>query len=87
MNRGKWYLAFTWHNDFEPCGGVTEHEEIPLKATTEDEAIAEAKAKEKERVTTARTEWEKQGKKWGVTKPGSKYAPNDLCVIYKIPLQ
>lgn len=43
--RGKWYLAFTWHNDYEPRGGTIEHEEILLKATTEDEAIAEARAK------------------------------------------
>lgn len=41
---GKWYIAFTWHNDFEPRGGVIKHEEIPLEATTEDAAIAEAHA-------------------------------------------
>ena len=43
-SRGKWYIAFTWHNDFEPRGGEVEHEEIPLEATTEDAAIAEAHA-------------------------------------------
>jgi len=41
---GKWYIAFDWLNDFEPRGGTIEHEEIMLKATTEDEAIAEADA-------------------------------------------
>ena len=42
--RGKWYIAFIWHNDFEPRGGEIEHEEVPLEATTEDAAIAEAHA-------------------------------------------
>jgi len=42
--KGKWYLAFTWHNDFEPRGGITEHVKILLNATTEEEAITEAKA-------------------------------------------
>ncbi|MCC6290633.1 hypothetical protein IT398_00995 [Candidatus Nomurabacteria bacterium] len=43
-SRGKWYISFTWHNDFEPRGGTTEHEEIPLEATTKNAAIAEAHA-------------------------------------------
>jgi len=42
--RGKWYIAFAWYNAFEPRGGGIEHEEIPLEATTEDDAIAEAHA-------------------------------------------
>lgn len=74
MNRGKWYIAFTWHNDFEPHGGETEHEEIPLNATTEDEAIAEAKAKAKsgENVQTS---------------CGYMPVPERYSVIYKIPIQ
>lgn len=43
-SRGKWHIAFTWHNDFEPRGGEIEHEEILLEAATEDAAIAEAHA-------------------------------------------
>jgi hypothetical protein len=71
MNRGKWYIAFTWHNDFEPRGGRTEHEEIPLKATTEDEAIAEASVKAK------------SGKNVR-TSCGYMPVPNNYSVIYKV---
>ena len=49
MNRRKWFLMYTFR---EPCGrslGVLQHEEVSLKATTEDEAITEAKAKWEEK--------------------------------------
>lgn len=71
MKRGKWYIAFAWHNDFEPRGGTTEHEEIPLSATSEDEAIAEAKAiaNSGKRVRTS---------------CGTMPVPKNYSVIYKI---
>ena len=70
QSRGKWYIAFTWHNDFEPRGGTIEHEEILLKATTEDEAIAEANgiASSGENVKTS---------------CGVMPVPKDYSVIYK----
>ncbi len=67
---GRWYIAFTWHNDFEPRGGTIEHEEILLKATTEEEAVAEANeiASSGENVKTS----------YGVMP-----VPKGYCVIYK----
>lgn len=44
---GKWYLTFNWLNTFEPRGGEWQHEEVELKATNEEEAIAEAEAMKK----------------------------------------
>ena len=44
---GKWYLTFEWLNTFEPRGGEWQREEVELKATNEQEAIAEAEAMRK----------------------------------------
>lgn len=89
MNRGKWYIAFTWDNDFEPHGGVTEYEKIFLNVTTEEEAVALAPARLKEWIAEAKADWEKLGKTWFEPKPGSKYAPHHYSVIYEceIPIQ
>ena len=38
---GKWYLAFTWYNEYEKGD---QREEVKLKATNEEEAIAEAES-------------------------------------------
>jgi len=46
MNRGKWYFVYEWRDAFGESmlsGSRIEDEEIPLKATTEDEAVAEGK--------------------------------------------
>ena len=69
--RGKWYIAFAWRNTLEPHGGTIEHEEILLKATTEDEAIAEA------RVIASSSENVK-------TSCGEMPVPEGYSVIYKI---
>lgn len=69
--RGRWYLAFTWLNNLEPRGGTIEYEEILLKATTESEALAEARAKAA------------SGKKVK-TSCGNMLVPERYRVIYKI---
>jgi len=83
MNRGKWYFVYSWRT----YGGTWEDMEIPLNATTEDEAIAEAKPKWDEKVVEAKANWEaKRG--WGHP-PASPFTdgPTDPRVIYKISLQ
>ena len=89
MNRGKWYLVYTWQNWMEAGtfrDGI-EEKEIPLNATTEDEAIAEAQAKWKGIIAEAKAWWEKQQAEW-------KHPPQAIfddvppCprIIYKFPL-
>ncbi|MDA2922576.1 hypothetical protein MYX07_04925 [Patescibacteria group bacterium AH-259-L07] len=70
--KGKWYLTFIWHNDFEPRGGTTEHEEILLDATTEEEAITEAKALA-------------ESGEYVKTSCGHMPVPEHYSVIYKAP--
>ena len=89
MNRGKWYFAYTYRDTFGGgLAGTTEHDEIPLKATTEDEAITEAKGIWEKKVALARAYWEKRKKKW-TTPPASPFedGPHTPRVIYKISLQ
>ncbi|MEK7465610.1 MAG: hypothetical protein AAB631_02430 [Patescibacteria group bacterium] len=89
MNHGKWYLVYSWNDTFGGgLGGTWEDKEIPLKAITEDEAIAEAKSKWEEKVVEAKANWEVQRKTW-VHPPASPFTdgPTNPRVIYKISLQ
>ena len=89
MNRGKWYFVYTYLDTFGGgFAGKTEHEEIPLKAATEDGAIAEAKEIWEKKIAEARTYWEQQKKKW-TRPPASPFedGPHTPRVIYKISLQ
>ena len=89
MNRGKWYFVYTYRDTFGGgLAGTIEHEEIPLKATTEDGAIAEAKTIWEKKTAEARTYWEKQKKERTPT-PASPLedGPHTPRVIYKISLQ
>lgn len=89
MNRGKWYLVYTYLDTFgSGLAGTTEHEEIPLKATLEDEAIAEAKMIWEKKIAKARVDWKEQTKEW-VSPPASPFEDglHTPRVIYKIPLQ
>ena len=89
MNRGKWYLVYTTEDIMESHAMSTciKHEEVPLDATTEDEAFAEAKKKWFDIETKANAELERM-KKLGHTFKTAFYgqSPNPR-VIYKILLQ
>ena len=89
MNRGRWYFVYTYRVTFGgSLAGTIEHEEIPLQATTEDEALAEAKKIWGNKIAEARVYWEKQKKEWA-TPPASPFedGPYTPRVIYKILLQ
>lgn len=78
MSRGKWYLIYNYdvlYGDGSMC--IPEEYRIPLEATTEDEAIAEAKTKW-ENLDTFKNKYEK--KYHSEEKP---YGPN---VVHEIPL-
>ncbi|OGZ15203.1 MAG: hypothetical protein A3G11_01165 [Candidatus Lloydbacteria bacterium RIFCSPLOWO2_12_FULL_51_9] len=87
MNRGKWYFAYTLRDTFG--GGLActiEHVEIPLKATNEIEAVAEARAYLE---TQKKAYWETQKKERALS-PASLFqdgTPRTPSVIYKISLQ
>lgn len=89
MKRGKWYFVYTYTDMFGGgLAGTTEHEEVPLQATTEDAAVAEAKIMWDEKVAEAKANWEVQKKKWAHPNPSPfTDGPIDPRVIYKIPLQ
>ncbi|GEM_PF-6882828 len=84
----EWYFVYSWRG-FSLSGlGALEDIEILLKATTEDEAIAEAKLKRDEKVAEVKVKLEKMEKIWKrlLANPlGDK--PTDLRVICKILLQ
>ena len=77
MNRGKWYFVYTYVDEMEAGtfrDGITD-EEVLLKATTEDEAVVEAKAK-----------WADVQARYAKHPPTLKTNPNPR-VIYRISLQ
>jgi len=89
MHRGKWYFVYTYRDTFGGgLAGTIEHEEIPLKATNENAAIAEAKPMWDKKVVEAKANWEMQKKMWAHP-PASPFAdgPTHPRVIYKISLQ
>ncbi|MDP3764688.1 MAG: hypothetical protein Q8Q95_03660 [bacterium] len=89
MSRGKWYFTYIYRDTFGGgLAGTTEHEEIPLNAITEDEAIIEAKVMLDKKVVAAKAYWEKQRKEW-VNPPATPFedGPINPYVVYKIPLQ
>lgn len=90
MSQKKWYLVYTHTNEMEAGtfrDGI-EDVEVALKATTEDEAVAEAKAKWDEIETASKARWEEQKRTW-VHPPASptEWGPRNPRVIYKISLQ
>lgn len=89
MNRGKWYLVYTYTNEMEAGtfrDGI-EDAEVPLNATTEDEAVAEGKAKWDVVETASRARWEEQKKTWKhpPTRP-TKWGPRNPRIVYKFSL-
>ena len=89
MNR-KWYLVYTHTNEMEAGtfrDGI-EEVEVSLKATTEDEAIAEAKVKWNKITATSNARWEEQKRTW-MHPPASpsEWGARNPRVIYKISLQ
>lgn len=90
MNRGKWYLVYTY-TDMMEAGtfrdGVTE-EEVALKATTEEQAAAEANEKWGNITAESLARWEEQKRTW-MHPPASpsEWGPRNPRVIYKISLQ
>ena len=89
MTSGKWYFVYTFRDTFGGgLAGTIEHEEISLKATTEDEAIAEAKTIWEKKTAEVRAHYEKQKKEW-VNPPVGPFedGPHTPRVIYKISLQ
>lgn len=90
MSRKKWYLVYTRTNEMEAGtfrDGI-EDVEVTLKTTTEDEAVAEAKAKWDEIETASKVRWEEQKRTWAHP-PASptEWGPRNPRVIYKISLQ
>lgn len=89
MNRGKWYFVYTYLDTFGGgLAGTIEHQEISLKATTEDAAVSEAKEIWEKKTAEALAYWEKQKKEWAVPPAGPfEDGPHTPRVIYKILLQ
>jgi hypothetical protein len=85
MNKGKWYLVYDWFDSsWDGPHGTWEKMEIPLKAGTEEEAIAEAKSKWDEKVAETEARWEVQ-KKTSAHPPLSPFAsgpidPRVICI-------
>jgi hypothetical protein len=88
MKRGKWFFVYTYVDTFGGgLAGTTEHEEIPLNATTEDEANEEAKAIWAKKQEEAIAFWEKQKATWAhPPKTAFDDGPSNPRVIYKIQL-
>ena len=90
MNPGRWYLVYTHTNEMEAdmFDPVIEDVKIVLRATTESEAVTEAKSKWDEIETASKARWEEQ-RRMLVHPPASptERGPRDPRVIYKIPLQ
>lgn len=88
MNR-EWYLVYTYTDEMEAGtfrDGVTEAE-VALKATTDDEAIAEAKQKWNDIVAESLARWEEQKKTWAhPPESPTEWGPRNPRVIYKISL-
>jgi len=88
MHNGKWYLVYTSKNWMENVHDI-ETTEILLKATTEKEAVAEARTKWAGIVSEANARWEQQKATW-VHPPSTVFddvPPNPHVVYrYKIPL-
>jgi hypothetical protein len=90
MSRKRWYLVYTHTNEMEAGtfrDGI-EDVEVALKATNEDEAVAEAKAKWAEIEIVSKARWEEQKRTWKQP-PASptEWGPHDPRVIHKISLQ
>jgi hypothetical protein len=89
MNRGTWYLMYDWNDTFGGgLAGAWEYKEIPLEASTEDEAIAKAETIWQQKVNEAVAYWKKQKREWEHP-PESPFrdGPTNPRVIYKISLQ
>ena len=90
MSRKRWYLVYTHTNEMEAGtfrDGI-EDVEVVLKATTEDEAVVEAKAKWDEIETASKARWEEQKRTWAHPPASStEWGPRDPRVIHKISLQ
>ena len=90
MNRGKWYLVYTYTNEMEAGtfrDGI-EDVEVALKATTETRAVREAKKKWEKISAASNAHWGEQKRTW-VHPPVSatEWGPRSPRVIYKILLQ
>ncbi len=88
MNRGKWYLVYTYRSSLDGgLGGTMEDAEVPLKATIEDEAVTEAREIWETAIVEAHARWEIQKKEFAHP-PRSPFenGPQTPRVIYKIPL-
>lgn len=88
MKRGKWFFAYDLNDTFGGgLGGRWEVEEVPLNATTEDEAIEKAKTVWAKKQEEAIAFWEKQRATWShPPKTAFDDGPSRPRVIYKIQL-
>jgi len=87
MKNGKWYFVFTKRDKSRP--GTNLNEELPLKATTEDEAIAEGERRWKKVYARAMRLWKMKTKASGGISPtprASSDGPWCPRVIYRINL-
>jgi hypothetical protein len=84
MNKGQWFFVYSWNNTYEKAW---EDEEVPLQATTEDQAIAETKLKWDEKVSEAKATWELQKQIQAHPNPSPfTDGPTNPRAIYKILL-
>lgn len=87
MKRGKWFFAYDWNDTFGGgLGGTWEVNEIPLNATTEDEAVEEAKAVWAKKQEEAIASWKKKSTWAHPPKTAFDDGPSRPRVIYKIEL-
>lgn len=86
-NRGMWNLVYTSVNLMESIGNEIESTTIPLTATTEDEAIFEAKIRWQQILEEANTTWEEQKATWN-NPPQSIFndVPPNPRIVYSFPL-
>lgn len=84
---GKWFLEYTHHDEMESMGNEVQQTEVPLAATDEVTAIAEAKAIWEKIVREANAYWEKQKATWAHPPTGPFHGLNpNPRVVYRIPL-
>ena len=87
--RGKWYLVYTYTDELEAGtfrDGITD-EEVPLNATTEDQAVVQATAQWNEVSAASQARWEEQKKTWAhPPESPTEWGARNPRVVYKFPL-
>lgn len=87
MKNGKWFFAYDWNDAYGGgLSGTWEVEEIPLNATTEDEAVEEAKTVWAKKQEEAIASWKKKSTWAHAPKTAFDDGPLNPRVIYKIEM-